>query len=109
MAERCVDCDDGFIGCGPDGIDPCAQWGEPDEDKCHKVVVLVREVGGKCTARLWVPGKGCKKPAGYTRAGHFRIRVQAGKVQNQCAAKVFGVTSPKPADCHGHVDDEDEG
>ena len=106
MPERCMECPDGSIGCGPTGIDPCSLSGAHDEDKCHKVVVLVKEVGGKFTARLWVPGHGCAMPSGYTRAGDFLIRVKAGKVQNQCAVKVLGVEWPNPKDCHEVVDDE---
>lgn len=90
MPAQCVECPGGFMGCGPDDIDPCSDWGDPDERRCHKVVVLVKELpNGKCTARLWVPGPSCPKPTGWARAGDFRILVEAGKIQNECAAKVY--------------------
>lgn len=108
MAERCEECADGTVGCGPDGVDVCGHWANPDEDRCHKVVVLVREKKkGKCTARLWVPGPRCKKkPKGYRRAGHFFVRVQAGKMQNKCAAKILNVEWLDPSTCSDIVDDE---
>ena len=95
----CEQCEDGYIGCAPGGVDACSDWGEPDEDKCHAVKVYVMEQAGKCTARLCTGAGGPPTGEGWTLVGDFKIRVQAGKVQNKCAAKVFLVDN----DC----DDED--
>ena len=81
----CEDCGT-FIGCGPAGVDACSPFADPDEDKCHKVTVLVKDVGGTCKARLWLQSS---VPSGWTAVGHFWIRIQAGKVSDKCIAKLF--------------------
>ena len=101
---ECVRCNDGSIACGPRGEDNCDPWSRPEEDRCHRVHVLVKKVAGKCTARLWLGGDGCTPPDGYQDAGSFLVHIQAGKVQGDCVAKVLNVTWIDEDDCSIVVD-----